>query len=179
MTFVSVAQAARHLGIDAKTLRRWLAEAQLPLHSHPHDGRKKGVSDEHLQLLARLHQRSLASLPRGSACPCAQPRCHRCLLRCSRCPSSLRPCRPRSPPCSSRWLISPACFSQHEPASPARRLRPSRPDGQASTQAHASCSPLSSRCQTAPQAGSCHPARRVWRAGTLCGDLSQARLAPL
>lgn len=62
MTFVSVAQATRRLGIDAKTLRRWLAEAQIPLHTHPGDGRKKGMSDEHLQVLARLHQRSLMSL---------------------------------------------------------------------------------------------------------------------
>ena len=63
MTFVSVAQACRHLGIDAKTLRRWLAVAQLPLQDHPHDGRKKGVSSEHLQVLAHRHQRSLAPLP--------------------------------------------------------------------------------------------------------------------
>jgi len=60
MTFVSVAQATRSLGIDAKTLHRWLADAQLPLPCHPHDGRKKGVSDEHLQVLARLHHRRLA-----------------------------------------------------------------------------------------------------------------------
>jgi hypothetical protein len=63
MTFVSVAQACRCLGIDAKTLRRWLQDAQLSLQSHPCDGRKKGISNEHLQLLARLHQRSLAPLP--------------------------------------------------------------------------------------------------------------------
>jgi len=31
MTFVSFAQATRSLGIDAKTLHRWLADAQLPL----------------------------------------------------------------------------------------------------------------------------------------------------
>ncbi len=60
MTFVSVAEAARHLGIDVKTLRRWLGDAQLPLQCHPCDGRKKGISHEHLQVLARLHQRSLA-----------------------------------------------------------------------------------------------------------------------
>jgi transposase-like protein len=63
MTSVSVAQASRRLGIDAKTLRRWLADAQLPLQSCPHDGRKKGLSGDHLQVLARLHQRSLAPLP--------------------------------------------------------------------------------------------------------------------
>jgi len=63
MTFVSLAEACRRLGIDAKTLRRWLTDAQLPLQSYPHDGRKKGVSREHLQLLARLHHRSLTPLP--------------------------------------------------------------------------------------------------------------------
>jgi len=69
MTFVSVADASRRLGIDAKTLRRWLADAQLPLHSHPRDGRKKGVSSEHIQVLARLHQRSLAPLPQEPSAP--------------------------------------------------------------------------------------------------------------
>ena len=61
MTFVSVTQASRRLGIDAKTLRRWLTDAQLPLQTHPDDGRKKGVSEEHLQALARRHQRRLTS----------------------------------------------------------------------------------------------------------------------
>ena len=59
MTFVSVAEACRRLGIDVKTVHRWLQEAQFPLQSHPHDGRKKGMSDEHLHVLAHLHQRSL------------------------------------------------------------------------------------------------------------------------
>jgi transposase-like protein len=63
MIFVSVADACRHLGIDAKTLHRWLAQAHLPLQSHPGDGRKKGVSSDQLHLLARLHQRSLTPLP--------------------------------------------------------------------------------------------------------------------
>jgi len=63
MTVVSVADACRLLGIDAKTLRRWLADAQLPLQDHPCDGRKKGVSGEHLELLAHLHHRHLDALP--------------------------------------------------------------------------------------------------------------------
>ena len=71
MTVVSLAEATRRLGIDAKTLHRWLAAAQLPLQSSPHDGRKKGVSGEHLQVLARLHQRSLASLPEAPPAPIA------------------------------------------------------------------------------------------------------------
>ncbi len=62
MIFVSVAEAARHLGIDAKTLHRWRADVQLPLHSHPRDARKKGISEHQLQTLARLHHRSGASL---------------------------------------------------------------------------------------------------------------------
>ena len=69
MTFVSLAQASRRLGIDAKTLRRWLADAPLPRLRHPHDGRKKGVSSEQLHLLARLHQRSLAPLPQEPPAP--------------------------------------------------------------------------------------------------------------
>jgi hypothetical protein len=71
MTFVSVAQATTRLGIDAKTLHRWLAEAQLALQSHPHDGRKKGMSTEDLHLLAHRHQRSLAPLSHPSTAPAA------------------------------------------------------------------------------------------------------------
>ena len=68
MTFVSVAQATRRLGIDAKTLRRWLADAQLALQSHPHDGRKKGVSAEDLHLLAQPASAQPGSSPPGAAC---------------------------------------------------------------------------------------------------------------
>ena len=66
MTVVSLVQAARRLGIDAKTLHRWLAEAGLAVQSHPTDRRQKGVSSDHLHTLARLHQRTLTSLPAES-----------------------------------------------------------------------------------------------------------------
>ena len=69
MTLVPLAQAALRLGIDAKTLRRWLADAQFPLQSDPQDARKKGVRVEHLHLLAHQHQRSLTSAS-------ADPRAH-------------------------------------------------------------------------------------------------------
>lgn len=72
MTFVSLADACRCLGIDAKTLRRWLAEAQLPLQDHPRDGRKKGLSGEHLERLALVHQRRLASPSEQSPPPVPQ-----------------------------------------------------------------------------------------------------------
>lgn len=62
MTFFSVAQATTLLGIDAKTLRRWLQDAQISLQCHPRDGRKKGICDAQLQALAHLHHRSVASL---------------------------------------------------------------------------------------------------------------------
>src|SRR5207237_1061612 len=104
MTFVSLAQATRSLGIDAKTLHRWLADAPLPLQSHHHAARAR------------------ARHPSGS-----------------------------------------------DEASQ---------DGQASSQAHTSCSPLSSRSQAAQQVGSCHPSRRVWARRTLRRDLPQARAAP-
>ena len=69
MTFLSLAQGCRRLGIDAKTLRRWLAEAELALPCHPVDARKKGVSEEHLQALARLHHRHLADCEQKVAAP--------------------------------------------------------------------------------------------------------------
>lgn len=71
MSFVSLADACRELGIDVKTLHRWLAEAQLPLQRHREDGRKKGVSLHHLEQLAARHHRSLSARP--SAAP--QPTC--------------------------------------------------------------------------------------------------------
>ena len=67
MPFVSCTDACRRLDIDAKTLHRWLREAELSLHCHPHDGRKKGVSEEHLQVLARVHHRHLAGSEEAEA----------------------------------------------------------------------------------------------------------------
>jgi len=73
MTLVSLAEATRRLGIDVKTLHRWLAEAQISLHSHPGDGRKKGLSDPDLQTLARLHHRNAVSLSASPSVPvCSQ-----------------------------------------------------------------------------------------------------------
>lgn len=63
MTFLSLAEGCRRLGIDAKTLRRWLAQAQLPLQRHPSDARLKGITGEQLRLLATAHHRSLSALP--------------------------------------------------------------------------------------------------------------------
>ena len=69
MLFVSIADACRLLGIDPKTLHRWLAQAHLSLQAHPGDGRKHGLSQDHLRQLARLHQRSLVALPSAEPAP--------------------------------------------------------------------------------------------------------------
>ena len=63
MIFLSVADACRHLGIDPKTLHRWLAHAHLSLQAHPGDARKHGLREDHLRQLAHLHQRALPLLP--------------------------------------------------------------------------------------------------------------------
>ena len=73
MTFLSVTDCCHQLGIDAKTLRRWLAQAQLSLQTHPTDGRLKGVSREHLRRLATAHHRSLAALPEEGPAPAPPP----------------------------------------------------------------------------------------------------------
>src|SRR6266487_2507405 len=63
MTLLSVTDCCRLLAIDAKTLHRWLAQAQLPLQAHPSDARLKGLSRDHLLLVATAHHRRLAALP--------------------------------------------------------------------------------------------------------------------
>ena len=63
MSLIALSEACRQLAIDAKTLRRWLAQAPVPVPSHPADGRAKGITTEHLRLLAQTHHRSLPELP--------------------------------------------------------------------------------------------------------------------
>src|SRR5579864_756201 len=74
MIFLSVADACRHLGIDPKTLHRWLAHAHLSLQGHPGDGRKHGLSEDDLRQLARLHQRALPLLPAVPLAPLSAAR---------------------------------------------------------------------------------------------------------
>ena len=63
MTLLSLTDCYRLLAIDAKTLRRWLAQAQLTPQSHPGDARITGLTGEQLRLLATAHHRSLPPLP--------------------------------------------------------------------------------------------------------------------
>jgi DNA-binding transcriptional MerR regulator len=57
MTLLPLRQGCALLGIDAKTLRHWMQQANLSLHSHPTDARIKCVTSEHLEQLAALHHR--------------------------------------------------------------------------------------------------------------------------
>lgn len=45
------------LAIDPKTLRQWVAQAQMSLHTHPTDARVKCLTVEQVHLLASLHGR--------------------------------------------------------------------------------------------------------------------------
>ena len=63
MTILSLADCCRHLAIDPKTLRRWLAQAPFTRQSHPQDARLKGLTEEQLRWLATAHHRSLPVLP--------------------------------------------------------------------------------------------------------------------
>jgi hypothetical protein len=61
MTILPVADGARLLGIHPKTLHHWLKETNMPLATHPTDARIKCVTEEHLQQIAKLHDRPLPS----------------------------------------------------------------------------------------------------------------------
>jgi hypothetical protein len=59
MTLLPLRQGSTLLGIDAKTLRHWLQQANLSLYPHPSDARIKCVTSEQLEQLAALHHRPL------------------------------------------------------------------------------------------------------------------------
>jgi hypothetical protein len=75
MTIVSLADCCRHLGIDPKTLRRWLVSAPFIGQPHPHDARRHGLTEEQLRWLAAAHHRSLPVLPQEppQPAPSAEP----------------------------------------------------------------------------------------------------------
>ena len=59
MTSLSLAECCRLLTIDPKTLRQWLAQAQMALHTDPTNAKIKCVTSEQVQTLASLHGRVL------------------------------------------------------------------------------------------------------------------------
>ena len=71
MTCMSLADSCRHLSIDPKTLRRWLAQAPFTLQPHPPDARRKRLTEEQLRWLAQAHHRSLVPLTQEPPAPSA------------------------------------------------------------------------------------------------------------
>jgi hypothetical protein len=63
MALLPLTTCAQMLGIHPKTLHHWLKEAKVPLAPHPSDARLKCLSEQHLSLVARLHDRSLPQRP--------------------------------------------------------------------------------------------------------------------
>ena len=59
MTTFSVTECCSLLGIDPKTMRRWLIQADISTQNDPQDARIKCMTDEQLQYLAVLHHRLL------------------------------------------------------------------------------------------------------------------------
>jgi hypothetical protein len=69
MTLISLTDCCRRLSIDAKTLRRWLDLAHVPLLPHPSDARIKGLSASQLCQVATAHRRILADCPEAASSP--------------------------------------------------------------------------------------------------------------
>ena len=59
MTTLPLIDCSQMLAIDAKTLRHWLRQANIPLHPHPTDARVKCLTMEQVRHLAALHGRAL------------------------------------------------------------------------------------------------------------------------
>jgi hypothetical protein len=59
MTLVPFTNCCAMLGIDAKTLRNWLRQANLAWAAHPKDARLKCLTSEQVERLATLHARPL------------------------------------------------------------------------------------------------------------------------
>jgi len=60
MTSLPLADCSTMLGIDPKTLRHWLKQADIPLQAHPTDARLKCLTMPQVQQVAMLHGRPLA-----------------------------------------------------------------------------------------------------------------------
>jgi hypothetical protein len=59
MTSLAFMECCQRLAVTPKTLRQWLAQAEMSLHPHPTDARITCLTSEQLQQLATLHGRVL------------------------------------------------------------------------------------------------------------------------
>jgi len=76
MTSLSVAESCRLLVFDLKTLRQWLAQAKMALHTDPANAKIKCVTSEQVQTLARLHGRTLQQDTNTSAASSTPSQAH-------------------------------------------------------------------------------------------------------
>jgi hypothetical protein len=58
MTSLSFLECCQLFAVDPKTLRQWLAQAEMSVHAHPTDAPITCLSHEQIQTLARLHGRA-------------------------------------------------------------------------------------------------------------------------
>ena len=63
MTLFPLTDCCERLSVDPKTLRQWVKQAGLPLHTHPTDARVKCLTLPQVQQLARSHGRTLQPHP--------------------------------------------------------------------------------------------------------------------
>ena len=73
MPSLSFIECCHLLAVDPKTLRQWLAQAQMSLHMHPTDARIKCLTSEQVNVLARLHGRVLQASELPPACVSSTP----------------------------------------------------------------------------------------------------------
>ncbi len=75
MTSLSLSECCSLLCVDSKTLRQWLIQAQMPLHTHRTDARIKCLTSEQVHILANLHDRVLSTPVEGlaTASACSRP----------------------------------------------------------------------------------------------------------
>jgi len=73
MTSLSFIECCHLLAVDPKTLRQWLAQAQMSLHAHPTDARIKCLTSEQISILAHLHGRILQASELAPACASPTP----------------------------------------------------------------------------------------------------------
>lgn len=125
MTLFSFTTSCHCLGVDPKTLRRWLHAASLACCPHPADARLTCLTLSQIEMLAQVHNRLLLLTPppphllslRALLCLLRPPpltqiplltrnRSHSCSSRSPRCkPSSLNSCWPSIPLLFHRLLL--------------------------------------------------------------------------
>lgn len=73
MAIFSATDCCSLLGVDVKTLRKWLKQSQMQFVAHPVDARRKCLSEEQVRQLATLHNRFVPFADRTNPVPVPEP----------------------------------------------------------------------------------------------------------